>query len=115
MSWDGGRSRSGAVIIGFRNGNRIVRVSPDTRHIQFTDLDTIPFWTISLAVLGRHSLEGGVDVRGHSYRPASAMEYLRPTTLDTFHPCNAPYVPPHSSKLPSPESYFFHISAPSTH
>ena len=30
MSWDGGRSGSGAVIIGFRNGNRIVRVSPDT-------------------------------------------------------------------------------------
>ena len=30
MSWDGGWSGSGAVIVGFRNGNRIVRVSPDT-------------------------------------------------------------------------------------
>ena len=29
MSWDGGRSGSGAMIVGFRNGNRIVRVSPD--------------------------------------------------------------------------------------
>ena len=28
-SWDGGQSRSGAVIVKFRNGNRIVRVSPD--------------------------------------------------------------------------------------
>ena len=30
MSWDGGQSRIGAVIVGFRNGNRIVRVSPDS-------------------------------------------------------------------------------------
>ena len=29
MSWDGGRSRSGAMIVGFRNGDRITRVSPD--------------------------------------------------------------------------------------
>ena len=29
MSWDGGRSRSRAVIVGFRNGDRIARVSPD--------------------------------------------------------------------------------------
>ena len=29
MSWDGGRSGSRAVIVGFHNGNRIVRVSPD--------------------------------------------------------------------------------------
>ena len=29
MSRDGGRSGSGAMIVGFRNGNRIVRVSPD--------------------------------------------------------------------------------------
>ena len=34
MSWDGGRSRIGAVIVGFRNGNRIVRVSPDTNHTE---------------------------------------------------------------------------------
>ena len=30
MSWDGGRSGSGAVIVGFCNGDRIARVSPDT-------------------------------------------------------------------------------------
>ena len=29
MSRDGGRSGSGAMIVGFCNGNRIVRVSPD--------------------------------------------------------------------------------------
>ena len=29
MSWDGGRSGSGAMIVGFHDGNRIVRVSPD--------------------------------------------------------------------------------------
>ena len=29
MSWDGGRSGSGAVIVRFRNGDRIARVSPD--------------------------------------------------------------------------------------
>ena len=31
MSWDGGRSGIRAVIVGFRNGNRIVRVSPDIK------------------------------------------------------------------------------------
>ena len=30
MSRDGGRSGSGAMIVGFRNGDRIARVSPDT-------------------------------------------------------------------------------------
>ena len=65
------------------------------RHIRFMDFDTIPFRMISLAVPGHHSLEGGVDVRGHSYRPTSVTEYLRPMTPDTFHLCNALYVPPH--------------------
>ena len=37
MSWDGGRSRSGAVIVGFRNGDRIARVSPDSNE-QSADL-----------------------------------------------------------------------------
>ena len=40
-------------------------------------------------------IEHEVVVRGHSFRPSSQMEYLRPTTPDTFHPCNTPYVPPH--------------------
>ena len=34
MSWDGGQSGSGAVIVGFRNGDRIVRVSPDRRKME---------------------------------------------------------------------------------
>ena len=65
------------------------------RHIRFADFDTIPFQTLSSVVPGRHSLEGGVDVRGHSFRPSSQMEYPCPTTLDTFRPCNTLYVPPH--------------------
>jgi RNase H-like domain found in reverse transcriptase/Reverse transcriptase (RNA-dependent DNA polymerase)/Integrase zinc binding domain/Chromo (CHRromatin Organisation MOdifier) domain len=65
------------------------------RHIRFADFDTIPFRTISTAAPGRHSLEGGVDVRGHSYRPTFQTEYLRPTIPDTFRACNALYVPPH--------------------
>ena len=36
---------------------------------------------ISSAVLGHHSLEGGVDVRGHFYWPTSLTEYLHPTLL----------------------------------
>ena len=34
-------------------------------------------------------------VRGHSFWPSSQTEYLRPTTPDTFRPCNTPYVPSH--------------------
>ena len=34
-------------------------------------------------------------VRGHFYRPTSLTEYLCLMTPDTFHPCNALYVPPH--------------------
>ena len=65
------------------------------QHIRFVDFDTIPFQTLSSVVPGCHSLEGGVDVRGRSFRSSSQTEYLRPTTLDTFSPCNTPYVPPH--------------------
>ena len=36
-------------------------------HIRFADFDTIPFQMLSSVVLGRHSLEGGVDVRGHPF------------------------------------------------
>ena len=36
MSWDGGRSGSGAIIVGFRNGNRIVRVSPDNDGVRMS-------------------------------------------------------------------------------
>ena len=37
MSWDGGQSGSGAMIVGFRNGNRIVRVSPDRKQMVQSD------------------------------------------------------------------------------
>ena len=65
------------------------------QHIRFTDFDTIPFRTLSSVVPGCHSLEGGVDVRGHSFWPSSQTEYFCPMTLDTFRPCNTLYVPPH--------------------
>ena len=65
------------------------------QHIRFTDFDAIPFRTLSSVVPGRHSLEGGVDVRGCSFRPSSQTEYLHPMTPDTFCPCNTLYVPPH--------------------
>ena len=37
------------------------------RNIQFADFDTIPFRTLSSVVPRCHSLEGGVDVRGHPF------------------------------------------------
>ena len=36
MSWDGGWSGSGDMIVGLRGGNRIRRVSPDSPHILTT-------------------------------------------------------------------------------
>ena len=46
MSWDGGQSRSGAVIVGFRNGDRIARVSPDRYIKGYIQLGMSPdiFW-----------------------------------------------------------------------
>jgi Chromo (CHRromatin Organisation MOdifier) domain len=55
-----------------------------TRHIGAAVFDSIPFQTSPFVVLGRHSLEGGVDVRGH---PA-------PSLISTF-----PYIPPYQ-RLP---------------
>ena len=49
--------------------------------ISFIILVGMPFWVIT--------------VRGHFYWPTSLTEYLCPTTLDTFHPRNTLYVPPH--------------------
>ena len=65
------------------------------RHIRFADFDAIPFRTLSSVVPGRHSLEGGVDVRGCSFSPSSQMEYLCSTTPNTFRLCDTLYVPPH--------------------
>ena len=47
-------------------------------HIQFVDFNTIPFQMISSAVPRHHSLEGGMDVRGHSFQTLSPMEYVSP-------------------------------------
>ena len=62
--------------------------------IQFAEFNTIPFRNISPVVPGHHSLEGGVDVRGHFYQPTSQMEYVCLNTLNTFHFSTSPYVPP---------------------
>ena len=48
MSWDG----SGAMIVRFRNGNRIVRVSPDTQCVEQQDLHkAVACHTLSLPLL----------------------------------------------------------------
>ena len=74
------------------------RNHPGAPHnIRFADFDTIPFRTLSSVVPRRHSLEGGVDVRGHPFRPPSPTltEYLCLITLDISHLSNTLYVPPH--------------------
>jgi hypothetical protein len=55
-----------------------------TCHIRAVVFDSIPFQTSPFVVPRRHSLEGGVDVRGH---PA-------PSPISTF-----PYIPPYQ-RLP---------------
>ena len=65
------------------------------RQICFMDFNTIPFHsTLSPVVSGHHSLERGVDVRGHLQQPTIPM---RPTRSDSS---KAVYVPPHQ-QLPS--------------
>ena len=65
-------------------------------HIQRTEFDTITFCpTSSLAVPSCHSLEGGVDVRGHPRRLILLTEYVHLDTPDRFCPFNSPYIPPH--------------------
>ena len=63
-------------------------------HIRTIDFNSIPFCsTLPFAVLGQHSIEGGVDVRGHPIPPlTSNSSNLRFNTL--------PYIPPHH-RLPS--------------
>ena len=64
------------------------------QQIWFAEFDTIPFHNILPVVLGCHSLEGGVDVRGHFYWPTSQMEYVHLNTPDTLYFSNPPYIPP---------------------
>ena len=63
-------------------------------HIRTIDFNSIPFHsTLPFAVSGHHSLEGGVDVRGHLTPPqTSNSSDLRFDTL--------PYIPLHC-RLPS--------------
>ena len=46
------------------------------QYIRFVDFNTIPFRTLSSVVLRHHSLEGGVDVRGHNTGPL-LLEHLQ--------------------------------------
>ena len=48
------------------------------RQIQFVEFNAIPFRTLPSVVLGHHSLEGGVDVRGHPSEPISTTELYIP-------------------------------------
>ena len=56
------------------------------RHIRRVDFNSIPFRSISPSeVSRRHSLEGGVDVRGHPISPSNSV-----TPFDAL-----PYIPPY--------------------
>ena len=81
------------------------------RHIRFADFEAIPFRTFSSAVPRRHSLEEGVDVRGHNFRPPSP-EYSRITTLNIFCHCETPYVPPHRRRSHNPSSEYSRTPTP---
>jgi Chromo (CHRromatin Organisation MOdifier) domain len=48
-------------------------------HVRAAVFDSISFQTSPFVVLGRHSLEGGVDVRGHpTPSPISTLSYIPP-------------------------------------
>ena len=66
------------------------------RLIRLIDFNAIAFRSIpSSVVLGCHSLEGGMDVRGHLQVPMSLTEYVRLTTPDKLRLADTPYIPPH--------------------
>ena len=66
------------------------------QQIQLIEFNAITFHSIASSVVpGHHSLEGGMDVRGHPHRPTPLMEYVHPNTPDQLHLANTPYVPPH--------------------
>ena len=66
------------------------------RLIRLTDFNAITFRSIpSSVVLGRHSLEEGMDVTGHLQAPISPMEFVRLTTPDKLHLADTLYIPPH--------------------
>ena len=64
--------------------------------IRLIDFNAIAFRSIpSSVVLGHHSLEGGMDVRGHLQAPMSLTEYVCLTTPDKLHLADTPYILPH--------------------
>ena len=87
--------------------------------IRFVDFNMIPFWTLTPVVLRRHSLEGGVDVRGHSLKLSSPNNHtsVTPSACDSLRPSHTPsitcpitlsstpnsvstlYIPPHHRQL----------------
>ena len=81
------------------------------RHIWRMEFDTITFWpTSSPAVPSHHSLEGGVDVRGHLRSPIPPTEYVYLDIPDTLRLSNSPYIPPHRQQIPFPSDSFVHAS-----
>ena len=60
MSWDGGRSGSGAVIVGFRSGDRIARVSPD-RNVVINENDV--HTTENLTIIQDDALSEGERIK----------------------------------------------------
>ena len=81
------------------------------QHIQRTEFDAITFQpTSSPAVPSHHSLEGGVDVRGHLHSPIPPTEYVHLDIPDTLHLSNSPYIPPHRRQTPFPSDSFVHAS-----
>ena len=60
------------------------------RQIHFAEFKAIPFRPIlSPVVLGHHSLERGVDVRGHPQQALPSMKPISPVNPDAL------YIPPH--------------------
>ena len=73
------------------------------QHIQRMEFDAITFHsTSSPAVLSHHSLEGGVDVRGHPHSPIPLMEYIYLDIPDRLCLSNSAYIPPHQWQTPLP-------------
>ena len=73
------------------------------RHIRLTDFNAIDFQSLPLSIVpGCHSLEEGMDVRGHPRVPTSPTEYPRLKIPNTFHLNDTPYIPPHRRQLYNP-------------
>ena len=71
------------------------------RHIWRTEFDAITFRpTSSPAVPSCHSLEGGVDVRGHLRSLIPPTEYVYLDITDTLCLSNSPYIPQIASSMP---------------